>query len=321
MSEIDEEKTIRSYLLGVLSQEERARLEERLLADDAYFQELLLVEEDLIDDYLGGELTPEERVQLEGHFLSAPERQQDLRFAKAFKKYVASSAIKKQSEVASGSPGWLSSLRTFFLTLRPPKPRLLLSLAATLAIVIGGFWFIRRWSRPEPVITRNETTAPTPVAQQEQTPNPNNNEVVVRATPSPVDDGGEGTQNTRPPARDERPKSSVMTVALASGLVREGGEIKRVKVRPETALVRLQLELDPTVNDYESYGAVLQSGSGQVVLSRKDLHAGATSRGKIITLEIPARLLKRDDYYLKLSGRNSAKEFEPAGTYGFRVIE
>src|SRR2546423_14996289 len=108
MTEIDE-KLIRSYLLGGLSSEERTRFEERLLADDAYFQQLLCVEEDLIDDYLAGKLTAQERAQFDAGFLNAPERRQDLRFAKAFKQYVAASAVKRRPATA---PTWFSSFQS-----------------------------------------------------------------------------------------------------------------------------------------------------------------------------------------------------------------
>jgi hypothetical protein len=57
------------------------------------------------------------------------------------------------------------------------------------------------------------------------------------------------------------------------------------------------------------------------VLTRNGLRARATARGKTLTLDVPARLLKRDDYYLRLSGQNSDRELEAAGAYSFRVIE
>lgn len=321
MPEVDEEKAIRNYLLGELSSEERAGIEERLLADDAYFQQLLLAEGDLIDDYLDGGLTPQERVQFDNHFLNAPERRQDLRFAKAFKKYVAASEVEESPRVAGSPLPWFSSLHTFFLALRPARPGFVLSLATVLVLMVGGFWFIRRWSRPEPVVSRSEPVATTPVVQPSQKSNVNKDEVAIQATPTPAAVSGKEGQEPGTIAKDERPKPSVLTIALASGLTRGDGGMKRVKVPSDTTALRLQLELEPGANDYPSYTAVLQNGSGQEVSSKNGLRARATAHGKIIILEIPAKLIKRDDYYLKLSGQTSDGALEAAGRYTFRVIE
>jgi anti-sigma factor RsiW len=319
MTEIHEEKAIRSYLLGELSPEERAEIEARLLADDAYFQQLLLVEEDLFDNYLDGELTPQEQAHFDSHFLNAPERRRDLRLATAFKKYVASSAVKDSPGVVDSSPSWFSSL---FLSLRPAKPGLVLTLATALALLIGGFWLIRRWSQSAPVITRSEPAAtPTPFQQSPPTTSPNKDEVATQTTPVPANVNGKEGQNPPSIPKEERPKPAVLTIALASGLVRGGGEMKRVKVPPETTSVRLQLELPSDSTDYQSYRAVLQNGSGQEVSSKGGLRARATAQGKTIILDVPAKLIKRDDYYLRLSGQTSGGAFESAGSYTFRVIE
>lgn len=322
MTEAHEEKAIRSYLLGELSTEERAGIEARLMADDAYFQQLLLVEEDLFDEYLDGELTPQEQAQFDNHFLNAPERQQDLRLATAFKKYVASSAVGESPGVADSSPSWFSSLQAFFLSLRPARPGLVLTLATALALLLGGFWLVRRWSQSAPVITRSDPAAtPTPFQQPTQTTNPNKDEVAIQTSPTPANVNGKEGQNPPTIPKDERPRPSVLTIALASGLVRGAGEMKRVKVPSETTAVRLQLELATDSTDYQSYRAVLQNGSGQEVTSKAGLLARTSAQGKIIILEIPAKLIKRDDYYLRLSGQTSGGALEAAGAYTFRVVE
>ena len=317
MSEIDQKKAIRSYLLGEISEDERERLEKRLLADDGYFEQLLFVEEDLIDEYIVGKLTTAERASFDAYFLNAPQRQEHLRFAKAFKRYTASSTVKKSSEVAV-SPS-LSPLQAFSLSLRPARPVFIF--AVILAIVIGGFWLIKRWSQLDPVMTRNDPATPTPVPQPSQIANSNGDEIATQVTPTPAANNANVEPTPIPPARNEDPKSSVVSVVLASGLSRGDGGFKRVKVSPGTSVVRLQLELDPASSDYQSYRAVLQSASGQDVLSRGGLRARATADGKKIMLDVPARLLKGDDYYLRLSGQNSEREFEAAGSYSFRVIK
>ena len=89
MIQESDEKVIRKHLLGSLTEEELSRAEERLLADDDYFELLTIMEEELIDDYISGDLTDEDRKQFEAHFLSTPERREKLRFAQTLKEYIS----------------------------------------------------------------------------------------------------------------------------------------------------------------------------------------------------------------------------------------
>ncbi len=80
--------TLKEYLLGGLTEEEqRAVVEERLLVDDDFFEQFELVKEDLIDQYVNDELTGPEREDFERHFLTTPERREDLRHAQALARY------------------------------------------------------------------------------------------------------------------------------------------------------------------------------------------------------------------------------------------
>ena len=65
---------LKRYLLGQLAEQQMREIEQRYLADEEFFNELLRVESDLIDQYTNGQLPPEERKQLEDHFLRSAER-------------------------------------------------------------------------------------------------------------------------------------------------------------------------------------------------------------------------------------------------------
>ena len=96
---IDKE-VIRSYLLGTLEAESRAKLEETILGDAAAYEELLLEEEELIDQYVAGGLSKAERQQFETNFLITAERQRNLRFGQLLKMYLSSQADPALSENA-----------------------------------------------------------------------------------------------------------------------------------------------------------------------------------------------------------------------------
>ena len=88
MQDVEDQRSLKQYLLGQLSQEEQKQLEVRLLTDQQFLEELLMVEDDLIDDYLDDSLSEQEREKFEQHFLSTTERREELSFAKALRRYV-----------------------------------------------------------------------------------------------------------------------------------------------------------------------------------------------------------------------------------------
>jgi hypothetical protein len=73
----------REYLLGRLEESEAERLRDRLLTDDQLFAEVEEAEADLLDDYARGELTAEERARLEERLVATPEGRRRARFAAA----------------------------------------------------------------------------------------------------------------------------------------------------------------------------------------------------------------------------------------------
>jgi hypothetical protein len=84
---------MRTYLLGNLEADRRAALEESILYDRGFYEELLVVEEELIDQYLVNELSPSERKQFETHFLNTAERQKNLRFGRLLRRYLNSQPV------------------------------------------------------------------------------------------------------------------------------------------------------------------------------------------------------------------------------------
>jgi tetratricopeptide (TPR) repeat protein len=92
---------LRSYLLGTLTSEQPAReIEERLLTEDDFLEQVNLAEDELIDAYLDGQLNDDELAAFERHFLRAVERQRKLRFSRALRKL----ALEHSTE-ASGTHG------------------------------------------------------------------------------------------------------------------------------------------------------------------------------------------------------------------------
>ena len=88
-SDIQPYERIREYLLGKSTSEDSALIEERFLADDEFYQQLLVVEDELVDQYLADLLSDAEREPFENYFLASPERREKLRFTRNLKRYVS----------------------------------------------------------------------------------------------------------------------------------------------------------------------------------------------------------------------------------------
>ncbi|HXL80612.1 MAG TPA: CHAT domain-containing protein [Pyrinomonadaceae bacterium] len=90
----DDRSAIREFLLGNLREAKREEFEQRLLVEDGVFDEVMAAEDELIDQYLAGELNTLETQMFNNHFLATSERQRQLRFAKALRKYALAHASK-----------------------------------------------------------------------------------------------------------------------------------------------------------------------------------------------------------------------------------
>lgn len=102
----DDEVTVRQYLLGKLSDEDREEFERRYFSDEELFDKLQAGEDDLIDDYLSGDLSQADAGMFHQNFLIGSKRQRQLRIGKAWRNYAAAHAGEKPPEPVKGSNWW-----------------------------------------------------------------------------------------------------------------------------------------------------------------------------------------------------------------------
>lgn len=120
-----EELKLRTYLLGQLTEAEEEQIEMRLLSDSDFAEEFDIVVDEITDDYITGQFKGDELEQVERHFFKSPERQHKLKFALALKARKAESVADKGKK----------------LRFMP-----YLSIAASLLLVVGGFYVWRMQS-------------------------------------------------------------------------------------------------------------------------------------------------------------------------------
>lgn len=272
----EEEVILKQYLLGLLTTEQQTPLEERLLTDVAFCENISVAEDELIDQYLSSDLTDAERESFERHFLLAPERQRKLRFARTLRRYVgaeaalaadlldaeAARAAEKAPDSVPPAPGKLDS----FKLLLTRRTGLAFSLSAALLLCVAAItWF-----------------------------------AVSHRTGSP-----------------HEPRN-IYAVTLTPGLVRESGQTTRVAIPTGADTVQLRLAV-PTA-DYQSYSVSLSTAGRTDVWMADELKPTTGAGENLILVDIPARVLSRDDYVVRLRGRRADGGSEDVSRYTFRVL-
>ena len=288
--------SIRRYLLGTSPPAEQEGIEQRLLADRAFFDEVSAGEDELLDEYLGGRLSPRERANFESIFLAAPERQQKLRFAGALRRHIDEAAPPSPAfsapthEVgparAARPPGFFDHFN------RPAR----LGFASVVLLASAGVALLAvrsSWPSSSPAeapaanVSRPRESAATPVP----TARPN------------------GRRNSR---------TKTFAFKLTPGRTRSSeDETKGVDIPAGTELVQIELLLASA--EHASYDASVQTVERREIKSLTHLPAESVGGAPAVVVEVPASALAHGDYRVSLSGRNESGEVEPLPTYYFHV--
>ena len=145
------QERLRQYLLGQLGDDGREEIEKDLLTNDELFQELLVIEDEIIDDYISGDLTAINRAAFESHFLSTPDRHDQLKFGRAFSRYLSSQSAGAAHEEPSApllkrSFSQLSSLSHWGSAFFSSPLRIAVATVIAIAIALGVWQFFFRQS-------------------------------------------------------------------------------------------------------------------------------------------------------------------------------
>ncbi|HEX8068908.1 MAG TPA: zf-HC2 domain-containing protein [Pyrinomonadaceae bacterium] len=290
MREVDEtEALLRRFLLDELGEEERERVEQLFLADSDYREKVLIAEDDLIDDYLDGALSPADSARFRSHYLSTPRQRRKLRVAKSIKKY---SAARLAAPPAGGTPqsGAGGRGRAAHVSLRNPLVSLPLAAALVLAFGLGAVKLIESWR-----FNRRQA--------QEQSRREADERELARLNDSSLPASG-------------RAGSAAFLVTVLPVSTRG---VAAAQFAPPRDATPVQLLLVLPVDEYQSYQAELQRLGTSEWRTVRRLRAENTPAGKAISLIVPARLLPRGDYRLRLSGETPAGAPEEIGEYTFQV--
>ena len=313
MKDIASEHLLTRFLLGEIDEHERAAVEDRLLTDEDFYEQLTAAEGDLIDAYVRGELPAAERVRFENRFLASPRLRERVEFARglaesATRQYEQESpsirAADRLSPDTSRFKGFLNGLSG--------RPALSFAFAVTAVLVIAvAVWIAIKTMRVpvEPQQSRTEGLTDKKPGQE----GPQLSQVPTSPTPAVVPS----------PARDPEPTTGptrpvFATATLMPGALRDGAATGEVNLPATATHLRLRLQLE--ADHYQTYRAVVSTPEGARIW------AGPASKDRVtnansLTLTLPASLLKRGDYVVEVTGAVAGGKFESAAGYSFHVSQ
>jgi anti-sigma factor RsiW len=303
-----EDPLLARYLRGELSEEQEVELEKGIFRDEDLFERLLAVEADLLDAYARGEMPAPEREQFERRLLSTPRRREKAEFARVFADLTEEARVRRNAAARSSLERPGSRLRR----------ALGISLAIAAALLVGVAWLwidltqVRedkaRLERQREALQREVTglkqQAVQLQARAQETPS-------VAKTPGSETSVGAQTETS---IQSAVPRT--VSFLLTAGL-RDTGEANTFSVPSGAETVVLKIVLE--AGDYSSYSALIQTTSGANVWRRDRLRSPRGRNGKVLVLELPARLLPAGEYVLELRGQAAGKSEEIAG-FSFRIV-
>ncbi|HKX33262.1 MAG TPA: hypothetical protein VJ302_36635 [Blastocatellia bacterium] len=326
--EADSEKLLVRYLLGTLSEDEQLQVEKMFLSEDLCYERLLALENALFYDYAQGKLSPDERDQFERRFLTSEYNRR--------RAILASALIQKMTEAGAGETielgladrrpqPWWRSLRSYFshqsLALR-------FSLSAFAIVLAGSTWLI-----VELIGLRNEFEQfRTRQAEQEGSSREQLRQERARADelsqrltrePSGPASLNRGSDPTRPPGSGEPKRRSPwiwfrLTPAPADG---QSFSFKQCYVPRRARQLRFRLRLREQPSS-RSYQATILTADGVERWNRERLRVRRTPSGRNLVVRLPARLLGRGQYELRLKGTmEDGTSGAAAGSYYFTIIK
>lgn len=341
------DEKLRRYLLRdrALTQEDIAQIEESLVADERYFDRMLLVENELSEDYLCGALTAEEEQTFNDYFLTTPERREKLRYLQALLTAAPLTPREKIKRTTTALATSSSSWQSLLAFVRPANLRAAALTAVVILLLTFGalLWLTRQANDNEPLRAELPSAAMPQNTRLPSSDNQDNSSGLLET----VNISSPASQNAQSP-KTAPPASPPTVFALVPGVLRDGGVGIEKRIAPGSETIELNLRLNDSdysvvIRDskgrevaqrprYRDFLVVLQDSKGGEVARRRRLDFSITAGRPTIVVSFPAALFKQDDYMVILSGARYAmepailrggkdSEYKEVNRYSFRILK
>jgi cell division protein FtsB len=297
------------YLLGELTESQRAELEDRLLESEEAFERVSIAEDELIDEYLRGELSGGGRERFEKDYLADPEHREKLEFARTLRERLASPLpIQK----------WQTSVRRSSSSpVRSPRIALDLALAAAALFLLTagsflGFQYLRSRRQLDRAAVRTEALERQERAMRQEIAD-------LKARNDRLAQQIELTRSrlSATPSPPLQPETLVASFVLTASLVRDIRETQTLGLPRGVKEVRLTLQIREGPDG--PYRAILRTVDGAKIWSAGSLKARGEASRKSVVVSLPATALASDDYILTLSRVSAGGEMQDVADYYVRV--
>ena len=296
-----DERLVR-FLLGNLTEEEQAQVEDRALADTGYLAAVEAAEADLIDAYVRGELSPRDRHSFELRFLTSPQRRNKVAFARAL------ATVAGESRVCDAP----AATRQFFTGLFGRwVPVLQFGAAmATLICIAGAAWLIFENAALRSRVAATDAARLGLEAREQNLRRQLDEEQALARSVIP--------ESKEPPARDMSRAPVVASLVLLPGLSRAQTSVARLLLSPSAQMARIEIQLEAR-DSYPRFRAELRTRSGEEVLVRSNLARRRTGGAYFVVLDVPASAISPGPYELALKGAAADQALQDVGYYYFTV--
>lgn len=316
------------YLLGDLSEDERARMEGAFFTDDSKFEAMRIAEDELVDAYVRNELSSAEQLQFEKNLLSSPRISERVNFARTLAEKI-NSAQSPDAEVSiepvpsitsprteSKTPWWKRTLFT--------QPAFSMAMAVIL-VLVAGFVLISGWrlknesnriANEQAALQRRQEELDRQSREQRSQSDQRAAEL-QRARDQLAQDQKRFEDFKRTSETGQRSTlGSIVPFLLTPGGSRGSGEGHDFVIGPEASTAKLELALER--NDYARYSVTIENAEEKPVISKSGLK---TRNGTSLTLMVPTKMLRPDNYIVTVKGINASGTSEPVANYQFRVLK
>lgn len=314
------EELMTQYLLGRLSEEERAQVEQEFFANNEYFEELLSVEDALIDRYLLGDLSSDDREAFEGFLRSSPHQWQELGLARDLIDTVSKKSSSKKKgallpDLNSQTRPPLSLLARLQTRAQPLSTiALFVVLTLGLSLLAWNLYLLPRKMQAEAEL--EEAKRINLEMEQRNIEEKERSEKIAKEL---EEEKAKNKQAEQLIAQLQNPAQDVIVriKLLPDAMSRSAGSLKVVNIKPDVDKVQLLLDFKANA-DYKQYSASIKSFEGNEVWRSNLLDSKQLRRGSLV-LMVPASVFSKNDYTVTLSGMSEERGAVEIADYSFRV--
>lgn len=292
-----EDSTIRRFVLGDLDEETRQQLEVEAIADDEIFGGMEAVEDEIIEEYLAGTLPGSERRIFDETLDMIPGRRLRVELVKALAARKPRAASEKPSNVVS-----LSERLRFASHARLSIAAGFAAAAITALIFVQSHQSATDDNRPAPAVALTPAAASvTPSTFPPATTVPVTSSALAAHQPgAPIMASSASEAGSAASSVAATSATSVVTFLLTTSTVRSGDGGRTLELSDGADEVHLQIAVDD--DEYSHYNAELRAPDGTSVASARDLPVTAQEGAPVITVRVPASVLRSGRHELVLAG-------------------